>query len=422
MKITVLGMWHLGCVTAACCAKYCRVVGFDSNRDWIETLKSGVAPIREPGLNELIGEGLKSGMLTFSSDFSEDCTDNDVLWLCIDTPVDDDDVSDIDAVLSPLRAAAVHLKSGTMVIVSSQLPVGTCRLLELEFPNLEFVCLPENLRLGKALDVFLTPDRIVVGTRTEHIRPRLLELLRPFSSNLMFMTTESAEMVKHALNAFLAVSVTFANEIGLVCEQVGADAGEVVGALKADVRIGPSAYLNAGGPFAGGTLARDAVTLSRLGQVYSLPLHVVPAAKKSNDAHRLWAYRKLQSCLGAVSGKTVAILGLTYKPGTNTLRRSAAIELIDLLIRDGAVVHAHDPIIDSMDGLPVGTVLKNSCLAAVEQADALIVCTEWPDFRNQAWAELAGAMKGRVVIDANRFLREKLSGVADIQYFSVGRK
>lgn len=422
MKITVLGMWHLGCVTAACCAKHYRVIGCDANREWIASLNKGEAPIQEPGLNELIKDGIASGNLTFSDDFEQACSDADVLWLCIDTPVDDDDVSDIDAVLNPLRLAASHLKSGSTIVVSSQLPVGTCRGIEKEFPLLQVVCSPENLRLGKALDVFLLPDRVVVGARSDASKKLMQELLAPFTKNVLFMSTESAEMVKHALNAFLAVSVTFANEIGLVCEQVGADAGDVGAALKADVRIGPKAYVNAGGPFAGGTLARDIVTLSQLGNAFSLPLYVLPAVKKSNDEHRLWACRTLSSIFDSVAGMRVAVLGLTYKAGTNTLRRSASLELIQTLIEAGAQVNAHDPAILSDDECPAGMVLCSSCESAVENADAVIICTEWPDFRAQAWDQLLASMHTRVVLDANRFLQAVLSGIKDVQYFSVGRK
>ena len=182
-----------------------------------------------------------------------------MLWLCYDTPVNENDEADVDFVLARLRRALPHLPKGALVLISAQMPVGTCRKLEAEFPQFHFAYSPENLRLGKAIDAFEKAERVVVGIRNDAKKPLLEELFAPFTPQILFMRTESAEMVKHALNSFLALSITFINEIARLGEHVGADAREVSAGLKSEPRIGPKAYLGPGGPFAGGTLARDVV-------------------------------------------------------------------------------------------------------------------------------------------------------------------
>jgi UDPglucose 6-dehydrogenase len=307
------------------------------------------------------------------------------------------------------------------VLISSQLPVGSCARLEKEFPQLHFASSPENLRLGKAIEAFEKADRAVVGIRTDAKRALLEQLFKPFAAQILFMRTESAEMVKHALNSFLAVSITFINEIARLCEQVGADAKEVSAGLKSEARIGPKAYLGPGGPFAGGTLARDVVTLTKLGATQGEALSLIPAIKESNDLHRGWAERKLRSLLGDVGGKTIAILGLVYTPNTDTLRRSHAVELCQQLIKAGARVAAFDPAIKTSSPELGGVNLAQSADAALAQADAAVVCTEWPLFREINWPHAAAQMRRALVVDANRFLEKPLQGLAGVEHISVGR-
>ena len=231
-------------------------------------LSAGKAPLFEPGLDDLIAANIAAGRLRFSTDPAEAVREAEVLWVTYDTPVNDADESDSAYVLERLRHALEHLPAGVLVLISSQLPVGTCAELERSFPQFHFACSPENLRLGQALGAFEKAERAVVGIRSDTKRPLLESLFAPFTSRVIFMRTESAEMVKHALNSFLAVSITFINEVARLCEHVGADAAEVSLGLKSEPRIGPRAYLGAGGPFAGGTLARDVVTLRTLGQEF----------------------------------------------------------------------------------------------------------------------------------------------------------
>ncbi|MGO8839370.1 MAG: UDP-glucose dehydrogenase family protein [Limisphaerales bacterium] len=421
MNITVLGLWHLGCVTAACCARQFRVVGLDFDAANVARLNQGRAPLSEPGLNELLAAGLAAQKLSFTTDAKIACANADVLWLCYDTPVNDNDESDVDFVLGNLRCALPHLPKGALVLISAQLPVGTCRKLEAEFPQFQFAYSPENLRLGKAIEAFAKAERVVVGVRNETKKPLLEKLFAPFTPQILFMRTESAEMVKHALNAFLALSITFINEVARLCEHVGADAKEVSTGLKSEPRIGPGAYLGPGGPFAGGTLARDVVTLTRLAAAENETISVIPAIKQSNDLHRSWMFRRLQSRLGDLRGKTVAVLGLTYTTNTDTLRRSAAVELCRSLLAAGAGVRAFDPAVKQLPAELAAVQLAAQINDTVKGVDAVVVCTEWPEFRRADWAKIAPAMRQRIFVDANRFLEKELKSLSGVEHLSVGR-
>jgi UDPglucose 6-dehydrogenase len=235
------------------------------------------------------------------------------------------------------------------------------------------------------------------------------------------MRTESAEMVKHALNSFLALSITYINEIARLGEHLGADAKEVSAGLKSDPRIGPKAYLAPGGPFAGGTLARDVVTLTKLAETKNETVCVIPAIKRSNDLHRDWAFRRLQSRLEDLNGKTITVLGLTYTPNTDTLRRSAAVELCQKLLKTGAKVAAFDPAIKNLPEEFRAISLAGDIASALQNSDAAVVCTEWPQFRQADWTIIIPGMRRALIIDPNRFLENELKNIAGVEHLSVGR-
>ena len=419
--IAVLGLWHLGCVTAACCAKHFQVTGLDFDQSVVAKLNSGQAPLMEPGLDELIAAGRASKNLSFTTSASVACARADVLWVCYDTPVNDEDESDVEFVLGNLRTALARLPKNALVLISSQLPVGTCATLEKEFPQFAFSYSPENLRLGKAIDSFEKADRVVVGLRSDAKNETLQKIFAPFTGQILFMRTESAEMVKHALNSFLALSITFINEIARLCEHMGADAKEVAAGLKSEARIGSRAYLGPGGPFAGGTLARDVVSLTKLGQAKRETLSVIPAIKQSNDLHRGWVFSRLQSSLGNLKGRRVGILGLTYTTNTNTLRRSAAVELCKRLVGAGASVSVFDPAIKSLPAGLEAVSLGGSIAEILQGVDAAAVCTEWPEFRRVDWYKIVPQMRNKVFVDANRFLENELKGIEGLKFLSVGR-
>jgi UDPglucose 6-dehydrogenase len=397
------------------------VIGLDFDAANIANLNSGKAPLHEPGLNELLTAGIKTGKLSFTADPKIACAHSDILWVAYDTPVNDRDESDVLLVLNNLRCALAHLPKTALVLISAQLPVGTCAQLEKEFPQIQFACSPENLRLGKAIDSFEKAERIVVGIRNESPKPLLEKLFAPFTSKILFMRTESAEMVKHALNSFLALSITYINEIARIGETVGADAKEVSAGLKSDPRIGPKAYLAPGGPFAGGTLARDVVTLTKLAEAKNETISVIPAIKQSNDSHRDWAFRQLQSRLGNLKGKTIAVLGLTYTPNTDTLRRSAAIELCRKLLDAGAKVVAFDPAIMHLPEDFCAVSVANDLPTALQSAAAAVICTEWPQFRQVNWPKIISGMQRTLIIDPNRFLENELKNITGVEHLSVGR-
>jgi UDPglucose 6-dehydrogenase len=420
MKVVVLGLWHLGCVTAACCAKFVDVIGLDYDEQTIHDLQAGQPPIFEPGLADLIQAGLLSQHLSFELDPAVALIGADLLWVSYDTPVDDNDQPDVKPVLEGIERALPHLPVGAMVLISSQIPAGTCRLLESKHPDRRFAYSPENLRLGQAIENFIHQDRILLGTRGTADAARLSELLSNFSMNIVQVRVESAEMIKHAINSFLALSITFMNEIARVCEHVDADAREVERGLKSEARIGPKAYLSPGGPFAGGTLARDVMTLDHLARRFGEELVLIPAIKISNDQHKNWAIQKLREELGSLTGKRVAILGLTYKPNTDTLRRSLAIELCRHLIAAGVDLTAFDPVVAVMPNDLDKIRITRSVSEAIKEADAMVVATEWPQLLDIDWQKYLGSMKHPIVVDANGFLRSKLSTLPEVIHRSVG--
>jgi UDPglucose 6-dehydrogenase len=428
MKVCVHGLWHLGTVTAACLARAGHdVTGLDDDGDAVRALTDGVPPIFEPGLEDLVKAGLSDGSLRFTADPAVALRDADVLWVAFDTPVDQNDRADVSFVERRVEAVFRYLEPGALVLVSSQLPVGaTARLEESfrrEFPgrDVSFACSPENLRLGQAIEVFSAPDRLVVGVRSETARPRAAELLHPISDEIVWMSAESAEMTKHAINAFLATSVAFMNELSTLCEEVGADAKEVERGLKSESRIGRRAYLAPGAAIAGGTLARDLGFLADVGLRLGLPTPMVDGVRAANEAHKGWAGRRLLDRLSDFNGKTVGVLGLTYKPGTDTLRRSGAVETCRWLAANGAEVRAHDPAIKSLpDELRDAIRLAVSASDLLKGLDALVVATQWPEYKQLGADEIVEGMRKPVVVDPNGFLRATLGADPRVSYDAVG--
>lgn len=422
MRICVYGLWHLGTVTAACLASGGHeVVGLDPDPTVVKRLKEGKPPLFEPGLEELV-KGCAN--LNFTTNITEALEGAEVVWVTYDTPVDPDDNADVNYVMERVERLFAHLSPGTLVLVSSQLPVGSTRRLENACPDksISFAYSPENLRLGKAIEVFSKPDRIVVGIRNEKDRKRIEALFCPWNPRIEWMSVESAEMTKHAVNAFLATSVAFINELAGICERVGADAKEVERGLKSESRIGPKAYLCPGAAFAGGTLARDVTFLNQTGTKYQLPTHLLSGVHAANNAHKNWARRRLLELLGNIHDCRIAVWGLTYKPGTDTLRRSSSVELCVWLAQQGALVQAHDPAVKSLPAeLSTKIHLFASAREALIGAEALVVATEWPDYRTIEATTIVSAMKNPAVLDASRFLASTLGTDSRIRYVTVGK-
>jgi UDPglucose 6-dehydrogenase len=427
MKLGVLGLWHLGTVTAACAAAAgVQTIAVDYDSAIVAKLSRGEPPLFEPGLAQLVAAGLASGALHFTADAAA-LADADVVWVCYDTPVDDEDRADIEIVMSKIESAFDHLRNGATILLSSQLPVGTIARLERAFSHktggrdVRFACSPENLRLGNAIEIFQNPGRIIVGVRDAATRDALTPLLIRFCSKLIFMQVESAEMAKHALNGFLAVSIAFTNELAVICERVGANSTEVEAALRSDPRIGEHAYVRAGAAFAGGTLARDVRFLSALSKSQRLATPLIDSVIPSNQVHRAWSIAQLRHQLAPLAGKTIAVLGLAYKPGTDTVRRSTAIEIVRALIGEGANVRVFDPLVKTLPAeFSALAPLASSPNEAMSGAEAVVIATEWPQFRELTANDFVSAMSGRLVLDPGGFLPQ-LVGDPRLAIVSIGR-
>lgn len=427
MNIAIVGLWHLGCVTAACLADSEHTVyAYDSDQSIINNLQQNKSPIFEPGLNELLKKGKENKKLFFSHDIST-VSGAEIVWITFDTPVDDNDIADVNFVTSEIEKICSYLSNNTLVLISSQLPVGTTRKLyefcSKNFPKkaITFAYSPENLRLGKAIEVFTKPDRVVIGIEKESDKERLQNLFQPWTSNIIWMSIESAEMTKHALNAFLATSVVFINELSTICEKVGADAREVERGLKSEERIGPKAYLRPGAAIAGGTLLRDINFLIQAGQQRHIATPFFTSLLKSNTAHKQWAQRQIQEVLQNFHEKNIVMLGLTYKVGTDTLRRSTAVEMCEWLYQQGATVSAFDPLISKLPShLATMIDLKANLENALQGAYAVIIGNECPEFTSLTAEKIIANVKQPIIIDASGFLFKQLSQDNRIKYYTVG--
>jgi UDPglucose 6-dehydrogenase len=397
------------------------VIGLDSNDETIKNLNLSKAPVFEPGLDELIQKGYKNCNLTFTTNCKEALTNASVLWVCIDTPVNDKNEAYPESVINTIKYILPKLRPETLVIISSQLPVKSLEEIEFYYkyaqtikdgscpPGLNFVVIPENLRLGQSIKNFLCPDRIVVGVRNDSLdditRHKLtaLNLANGTFAPTLLMSPESAEMVKHATNAWLATSVTFANEIAAICEKTGADYRDVEVALKNDSRIGEKAYIGAGLPYSGGTLARD---IGYLTEIHFSPLF--HGVEQSNHYQKNWVTDTLIEALAPPNAPVVsivAILGLTYKTGTSTQRCSLSKDLIENLTNSGFEVRTHDPSIAN------GSYAQS----IVDEAQTVIIMTPHPEYKNLNF-------RNQIVIDPNGYLSDKLENKPNIKYYRVGKK
>jgi UDPglucose 6-dehydrogenase len=428
-KVCVIGLWHLGLVTAACLADLGRtVVGFDEDSQLVEALHSGRLPLFEPGLEELVAAGTAHERLRFTADPREALAGAGHAVIAYDTKVDERDESDLSQVMAAASLLARHLEDGSTVVVSSQVPVGTCERIQAAVrrgkPSRRFgiAYVPENLRLGQAIERFKKPEMIVIGADDPATARAVDELFSGIDGPRVVVGLRTAEMIKHALNAFLATCISFSSEMANLCDEVGADALEVARALHLDRRVGPLAPLRPGLGFAGGTLARDLKTLRKLGRRDGSGTPLIEAVLAVNERQNRVVTRKLKKLFGSLEGLTVGVLGLTYKPGTSTLRRSAALEIIGELTAGGAAVKAHDPRAN-LEELPVFPNFE-FCPdpgAVALRSDALVIVTEWPEFRNLDFRAMRNAMRNAVLVDAQNMLDAQEMAELGFHYLGVGR-
>jgi len=423
-KICVIGLWHLGCVYAACLADLgYSVTGADEDPEVIRNLKQGKAPLFEPGLDDLISKGISAGRLTFQTDINASTRDTQFVVIAYDTPVDEHDKVDLSIVM---RAVDRLKKAGlsATLIVSSQVSVGTCEHIEKALNSSGSVgvaYVPENLRLGQAIERFMRPDMIVIGAQNEAVIGKVKGLFSPIPTKIIEMDLRSAEMTKHALNSYLATSISFANEIGNICDLVGADGLKVAAALKADSRIGQKALVRPGLGFAGGTLARDLRVLQEVGGKYEYETSLIDGVLIVNERQNNSIVDRLQRVMGPLNGKMISIFGLTYKAGTSTLRRSAALEIIKRLKGEGALVRAYDPRVSLSEESALGINMSLDPYSACEKSDALVIVNDLPEFTELDFVKIRNVMKAPFVFDTQNLLEQSKVAASGMKYIGLGR-
>lgn len=420
----VIGLWHLGCVYSACLAELgYHVTAVDTDDGIVRNLNLGKAPLFEPGLDDLISRGTSSGKLTFQGDIESSTTGAQFVIIAYDTPVDEHDKVDLSIVMHAVNQLK-NLESQATVIISSQVPVGTSERIErlLNTSRLVDVAyVPENLRLGQAIERFMHPDMIVIGAQNERVIAKVKHFFSPISTRIVEMDLRSAEMTKHALNSYLATSISFANEIGEICDLVGADGLKIAEALKADSRIGPRALVRPGLGFAGGTLARDLRVLQDAGERYGHETPLIDGVLTVNERQNNSVVDRLKHFMGQLDGKTVSVFGLTYKAGTSTLRRSAALEIAKRLKQEGALVKAYDPRVSATAGSQLGLDISTDPYAACEKAEALVIVNDLPDFNNLDFVKIRKAMKTPFLFDAQNLIDPSKVTGSGVKYVGLGR-
>lgn len=432
--IAVVGLWHLGEIYSAGLAELGHsVVGVSDDEGVIANFSRDIPPLPEPQLEKIIARNRSRNMLRYTTDFSEIARCN-ILWITFDTPVNGADEADLSPIWDALKKSLPHLAQGVLVAVSSQIPVGTSEKIiehirrarpELEF---DYAYTPENLRLGEAVKCFMQPGRIVVGAASERASARVEEIFLPLKAEIVRMSPASAEVAKHALNAFLATSISFINDIADVCEKSGADVLDVARALRSDPRIGEKAALNAGLGFSGGTLGRDLMALAGFAKERDFTVPVIKAVLEKNTARTDAVMKKISTAFGAqrMSGKVVAVFGLTYKPGTPTLRRSRVLELAAKLSKEGAALRLHDPVARKEE-LPA---MENAAFyadpyEAARGADMLLFATPWPEFKKLDFKKLIGAARrGAILFDAPNMFYDEARTIEALgaKYIGIGRR
>ena len=427
MKVGVIGLWHLGCVTAACLAKLDHtVIAYDEDADRIAELKQKKLPVYEPNLLEYISEAEKKAKLSFHHDPTS-LRDLDIIWVTYDTPVNSDGLADVKLIKDRLLTLFPYFKEDVLLIISSQLPVGSTRemmtLFQAADPAKKFrlVYSPENLRLGNAIARFMNPERIVMGVESEDGKAQIKKLLYPMADKVIWMSIASAEMTKHAINTFLATSIVFINELATLCQKLEVDIKSVEKGLKTDKRIGPLAYLSAGSGFSGSTLMRDVTYLLEASHAQQVSMPLFEALLTSNRKHSDWVQQKLLGKFKQLKGKKIAILGLAYKPGTNALRHSLAVRVGVWLASQGAIVRAYDPLITHLSTELANIIsLQSDLVSAFNQADAVVIGTECPEFVNADMKKLISTLAEPNVFDMGGLLSQQLKVVQGINYYTLG--
>lgn len=431
MKIAMMGTGYVGLVSGACFSEFGHhVVCIDKDEAKIDALKAGRMPIYEPGLAEVVADNVRAGRLSFTSEIATNIRNADAVFIAVGTPSRrGDGHADLTYVFTAAGEIAAALDGYTVIITKSTVPVGTGRKIEERIrelrPDADFdVCSnPEFLREGSAIEDFRRPDRVVCGTAGDRPRPVVRELYRPLYLNetpMLFTSRETAELIKYAANAFLATKITFINEMADLCEAVGANVQDVARGIGLDGRIGAK-FLHAGPGYGGSCFPKDTLALLRTAEEAGAPSRLVQAVADVNEARKKRMAEKIIAAFGGVQGKTIAVLGLTFKPNTDDMRDAPSLVIVPELIRRGAVVRAYDPegTREAKRLLDVQTM--NDAYAAIQDADGVVILTEWNEFRALDLATVRRLLKQPLMIDLRNIYRPDEMAKAGFEYVSVGR-
>ena len=433
MKICMIGAGYVGLVSAACFSEFgWTVTCVDNDPRRVEDLKAGKSPIYEPGLDDLLERNIKARRILFTSDIGPAVKDADVIFLAVGTPMRrGDGHADLSYVFSAVEALAPHLDGFTVITTKSTVPVGTSREIEQRLkaiaPKADYaVCSnPEFLREGSAIQDFTHPDRILVGTDDPRAKAVMERLYKPLSirkAPLMFVSRESAELAKYAANAFLALKISFINEISDLCESVGADVQEVAAAMGKDRRIGDK-FLHPGPGYGGSCFPKDVSALVRTGRDHKSPLSIIEQVERVNNERKIAMAARIEAALGgSVRGKTIAVLGVTFKPNTDDMRDAPSLVIIPMLQERGATIRAYDPQAGKhgVAMLP-GVHWCKGALETAQGADALVVITEWNEFRALNLDAAKAAMRGNAIVDLRNIFDPAVVRDRGFTYAGIGR-
>jgi UDPglucose 6-dehydrogenase len=414
MNIAIVGTGYVGLVTGTCFAEMgAHVTCVDVDAQKIQKLKDGIMPIYEPGLEELVKRNVGFERLKFTTDLTEVLDDVEVVFSAVGTPPDEDGSADLKYVLAVARQFGQNINKYTILVTKSTVPVGTAKKvkaaileeLDKRGVNVPFdvASNPEFLKEGAAIKDFMSPDRVVVGTESEKAKEVMTRLYKPFLINnfrVIFMDIPSAEMTKYAANAMLATRISFMNDIANLCERVGANVDSVRKGIGTDSRIG-SKFLYAGCGYGGSCFPKDVKALVHTGMDNGYHMEVIEAVERVNEKQKSIVYDKIIKAVGDVKGKTIAILGLAFKPETDDMREAPALVVIDKLLKDGATVRVFDPIAMDECKRRIGNVVTycTNMYDAADGADVFALMTEWRQFRMPSWNVIKKVMTGNVVVD-----------------------
>lgn len=437
MKIAIVGTGYVGLVSGTCFAEMgSHVTCVDVDAQKIEKLKNGEMPIYEPGLEELVRRNVGYGRLRFTTDLTEVLDDVEVVFSAVGTPPDEDGSADLKYVLAVARQFGQHINKYTILVTKSTVPVGTAQKVKAAIQEeldkrgvqvpFDVASNPEFLKEGAAIKDFMSPDRVVVGTESERAREVMTRLYKPFLINnfrVIFMDIPSAEMTKYAANAMLATRISFMNDIANLCERVGASVDSVRKGIGTDSRIG-SKFLYAGCGYGGSCFPKDVKALLHTGIDNGYHMEVIEAVERVNERQKYIVYDKIVKAVGSVAGKTIAILGLAFKPETDDMRESPALVVIQRLLADGAKVRVFDPIAMDECRRRIGDVVTycKDIYDCSNEADVFALMTEWRQFRMPSWDVIKKVMHGNVIVDGrNIYSREELESMGFV-YTRIGEQ